>query len=300
MTAVASGTEPAFPPGGGGLVRFRLDLAYDGTEFRGWARQPGLRTVQGVVESALATVLRLPEPPGVVCAGRTDAGVHADAQVAHADLPASSAPGARDSSPGEPESLTLLAARLRGVLPPDVRLRDVAVAAPGFDARFAALSRTYRYRIADGPGGCWPLRRGFVIPHRARLDLEVMNIAAEKLLGEHDFGAFCRRREGATTIRRLLALRWERNSSDEAELCVTADAFCHSMVRALVGVLVPVADGRRPVTWPAAVLARRVRDPAVTVMPARALVLSSVAYPQDHELTARARQTRQLRGGPLP
>ena len=268
------------------MIRLRLDLAYDGTDFSGWARQPGLRTVQGVVEEALARALRLPEPPAVTCAGRTDAGVHARGQVAHVDLDASASP-----------DLEALARSMRGLLPEDVSVLSVTVAPEGFDARFSALSRRYRYVVCDDHRVWDPLRRREIVRHSRALDLAAMTSAAAPLLGERDFAAVCRPREGGTTIRSLLALEWVRGATGLAEMHVSADAFCHSMVRALVGLLVPVGEGRRAVTWPAEVVALGVRDSGVQVMPAHGLVLEEVCYPDDNELAARQAVTRSMRGG---
>jgi tRNA pseudouridine38-40 synthase len=268
------------------LIRLRLDIAYDGSSFAGWARQPEQRTVQGVVETALGRVLRLDPAPALTVAGRTDAGVHARGQVAHVTVPADSY--ARVSA--------TLTRRLAGLLPPDVRVRRVAEAPAGFDARFSALARRYVYRVCDDPGGVDPLRRHETLWHPRPLDLDRMNAAAALLLGEHDFAAYCRRRERATTIRRLLAYEWAREADRHvAAATVEADAFCHSMVRALVGALLAVGDGRRPVEWPAQVLAGRVRDSAVSVVAAYGLSLEEVRYPGDDELAARAEQTRRVR-----
>ena len=268
------------------MIRLRLDLAYDGTEFSGWARQPGLRTVQGAVEEALSRALRLPESPQVTCAGRTDAGVHARGQVAHVDL---------DGQEGGID-LVSLARSMRGLLPDDVALLGIDLAPEGFDARFSALSRRYRYLVCDDPRAWNPLRRGEVLFHPRSLDLDAMNAAAGPLLGERDFAAVCRHREGGTTIRKLLTLEWMRGDGGVAEMNVSADAFCHSMVRALVGLLMPVGEGRRPQGWPAEVVALGVRDSGVQVMPAHGLVLEEVRYPDDDGLAARQAVTRSLRG----
>ncbi len=273
------------------MTRLRLDLAYDGTDFSGWARQPGLRTVQGVVEDALARALRLTEAPQVTCAGRTDAGVHARGQVAHVDVDAVDVDGHEDVV-----ELTALARSMRGLLPEDVALRRIDVAPEGFDARFSALPRRYRYLVCDDSRAWDPLRRREVLLHPRALDLDAMNTAARPLLGEHDFAAVCRPREGGTTIRTLLTLEWARGESGFAEMHVSADAFCHSMVRALVGLLLPVGEGRRPQEWPAEVVARGVRDSSVQVMPAHGLVLEEVRYPEDEGLAARQVVTRSLRG----
>ncbi|CAM3515625.1 tRNA pseudouridine(38-40) synthase TruA [Isoptericola cucumis] len=284
-----------------GSLRVRLDLAYDGTRFAGWAAQPRLRTVQGVLEDALATVLRtgplgLPRPRLTV-AGRTDAGVHARGQVAHVDVPAdrwAAMPGRSDRAPGE-----ALADRLAGVLPPDVVVHRASAAPDGFDARFSALHRRYAYRIADAPGLRDPLRRDWVLWHRRPLDVDAMHRAVQPLVGLHDFAAFCRPREGATTIRELTRLSWERPTAgpDEGLVVATvqADAFCHSMVRALVGMSIAVGEGRRAESDPAEVLAGRSRSAAAAVVAARGLVLEEVAYPDDAGLADRAERIRARR-----
>ena len=282
-------TEPAAPDtGDGGLVRLRVDLGYDGTGFAGWATQPGLRTVQAELESALATVLRLAEVR-VTCAGRTDAGVHARGQVVHVDVPAP----AYDAQGGD----HALGRRLAGVLPADVGVRGVRRAPDGFDARFSPLWRRYAYRVSDAPFGPDPLRRHDVLAHRRPLDVAAMHGAAGGLLGEHDFAAYCRQREGATTVRTLLELRWARED-DLVVATVVADAFCHSMVRALVGASLAVGDGRRDVAWPAQVLAGRVRVSDVAVAAAHGLTLEEVRYPDDDELAERATATRRRRDVP--
>ncbi|MER6171235.1 tRNA pseudouridine(38-40) synthase TruA [Streptosporangium sp. NPDC001681] len=288
------------------MVRLRLDLAYDGTDFSGWAKQPGRRTVQGEIEEALGRILRLPEPPALTVAGRTDAGVHARGQVAHVDLDAGVL-GALDSrnrrgvpawEPGSVEELderlSATRRRLAGVLPPDVRVHRVTVAPEGFDARFSALSRRYAYRISDAPGGVDPLRRREIVWYNRPLDVDRLNAAAAGLLGEHDFAAFCKRREGATTIRELQRLDWVREDGFIVAT-VVADAFCHSMVRALVGSLLPVGEGRLTVEWPQGVLSRAVRDSGVHVAPAHGLCLEEVRYPGAEELARRAAETRRVR-----
>jgi tRNA pseudouridine38-40 synthase len=261
----------------------RLDLGYDGTDFSGWAAQPERRTVQSELESALGLVLRLfASPPRLTVAGRTDAGVHARAQVCHVDL-AAPAP--------DPDQLR---DRLNAVLPDDLVVHSVAVAPPGFDARFAAIARRYRYRICDDAAQLDPLRRREVLLHRHALDDSVMQAAAALLLGEHDFAAFCRRREGASTVRSLSRLEITRTAG-HVVLDVEADAFCHSMVRSLVGALLAVGEGRRPVDWPRSVLDARERDPAVQVAPPHGLTLEAVRYPPDDELAERARVARAVR-----
>lgn len=273
-------------------MRIRIDLAYDGGDFHGWAVQPGLRTVQGDVESALATVLRLPEV-SVVCAGRTDTGVHARGQVLHSDVPDVSIDAVVGRSADSP--LDALLRRLNGLLPTDVRVRRVVAAPEGFDARFGALWRRYVYRVVDTPQAVDPLRRSHVLSWPRPLDVDAMNEASALLLGQHDFASFCKQREGATTIRTLLELAWSRDDAGLVTATVKADAFCHSMVRSLVGCLLAVGDGRRPAAWAGEVLRATRRDPAVTVVHAHGLTLEEVAYPRDDELTARAEQTRARR-----
>ena len=275
-------------------VRLRLDLAYDGGAFHGWASQPGLRTVQGELESALAMVLRL-DAVTVTCAGRTDTGVHARGQVVHLDVDEAAllaAAGRSALPPGE-----ALAKRLNGVLGPEVHVQGVRPAPEVFHARFGALWRRYAYRLADRPATVDPLVRSHVVAWGRPLDEAAMDAAAATLLGEHDFAAYCRQREGATTFRTLLELRWDRTPEGVLEATVRADAFCHSMVRSLVGALVSVGEGRRGRDWPSEVLARRVRDPRVLVMPARGLTLEQVAYPDDADLAARVATTRAVRTG---
>jgi tRNA pseudouridine38-40 synthase len=273
-------------------VRLRLDLAYDGTHFHGWATQPSLRTVQGVLEQSLAQVLRL-DAIAVTCAGRTDTGVHARGQVVHLDVEERvlEETAGRSTAPA-PEALLR---RVNGVLPPDVRVHRVTPVPDGFDARFSALWRRYAYRIADAPELVDPLVRTAVLAWPRPLDLDAMNDAATLLTGEHDFAAFCRKREGATTIRTLLDLTWDRDPSGLAVATVRADAFCHNMVRALMGCLVAVGDGRRTPSWAGQVLRAAVRDPGVTVLHAHGLTLEQVAYPADDELAARARAARTVR-----
>ncbi len=273
-------------------MRLRLDLAYDGTDFHGWASQPRLRTVQGTLEAALARVLRL-DTASLTVAGRTDTGVHARGQVAHLDVSEEALAASAGRSDRPPTEVLLR--RLNGVLPADVRIHRVSAAPPGFDARFSAVWRRYAYRIADEPALVDPLVRRWVLAWGRPLDVAAMNHAAAGLLGEHDFAAFCKRREGATTIRTLLDLHWERDRHGLALATVRADAFCHTMVRALVGAMIAVGEGRREPSWAAEVLARAERDPAVTVVQAHGLTLEEVGYPDDAGLAEQAVAARRLR-----
>jgi tRNA pseudouridine38-40 synthase len=277
-------------------VRVRLDLAYDGGGFSGWARQPGLRTVEGELTAALATVLRT-DDVDLTVAGRTDAGVHARAQVAHVDVPDAAwrtLPGRSDRAPSD-----ALVSRLAGVLSRDAGgprgsgdlvVFGAAEAPSGFDARFSATWRRYRYRVSDDVGTRDPVRRGAVLWHGRPLDADAMASAATGLVGEHDFLSYCKPREGATTIRTLNALDVTRaEDGPDAGLVVVevvADAFCHSMVRSLVAALLAVGEGRRPVGYPAEALALRSRAAGVAVAPAHGLTLEAVGYPPDADLAA--------------
>lgn len=234
-------------------------------------------------------------PRPVVVAGRTDAGVHAEGQVLHVDV-VPFAEGASGRLPvdehgiGEPGRMRR---RWNSYLPADVRVRDARIAPPGFDARFSAVRRHYRYQICDAPWGVDPLRRHDTLAWARPLEVERMNAAAEALLGLNDFAAFCKQRAGGTTIRELQRLRWERTSEHLLRVHVSADAFCHSMVRSLVGALLLVGDGRRDPGWPARLLRDGVRDSAVA--PAHGLTLVGVDYPPDEELASRAERTRNVR-----
>ena len=273
-------------------VRLRVDLSYDGSAFSGWAAQPGRRTVEDVLAAALGRVLRLPSAPKLTVAGRTDAGVHARGQVVHLDVPAA-------AWSGDDDRTGRVLARLASLLPADVRVRAAGLAPGGFDARFSALWRRYAYRVCDDVAAADPLRRHETLWSFRRLDLAAMNEAGRPCLGEHDFAAFCRRREGATTIRALRTLSWHRDDHGIAVATVIADAFCHNMVRALVGALLAVGEGRRPPDWPGAMLAAAVRDPAVRVVPPHGLCLEEVGYPPPEQLAARAAAARTLRTAPV-
>jgi tRNA pseudouridine38-40 synthase len=273
-------------------VRIRIDLAYDGTDFSGWAAQPGLRTVEGELSAALGTILRA-RPLRLTVGGRTDAGVHARGSVAHADVDSDAwqqLPGRSESPPG-----AAAVTRLAGVLPPDIVVRRVSQVPEAFDARFSALQRRYTYRICDRPGELDPLRRRDTVIHKKRLDVTAMDEAARTLVGLHDFAAFCKRREGGTTVRTLLDYSWERGADGILTGTVVADAFCHSMVRSLVGSVVPVGEGRYAVGWPREILEVGVRDPRVRVMPAHGLCLEEITYPPDAELGQRAAEARRVR-----
>jgi tRNA pseudouridine38-40 synthase len=239
-------------------------------------------------------VLRLDPPPRLVVAGRTDAGVHARGQVVHVDLP----PAVLAEGPGRSrrDPLTAVQHRLVGVLPDDLVVHRVRLAPAGFDARFAATQRRYSYRVCADRAALDPLLRRQVLVVRGPLDLAAMNVASARLTGLRDFAAFCRHREGATTVRTLRELSWQRDEVDAVVVArVVADAFCHSMVRALVGAVLEVGRGRRDPAWPAAVLSAGVRDPAAPVVPAHGLCLEEVTYPPDEQLADRVGRARTRR-----
>jgi tRNA pseudouridine38-40 synthase len=262
-------------------------VAYDGTDFSGWAAQPGRRTVAGVLVHALERLAGPGGAVGLTVAGRTDAGVHATGQVCHVDL----ADQAWDELAG-----TLLR-RLAALLPPDVRVTAVRPALPGFDARFSALGRRYEYRVGDAPYGVNPLRRRDTLAWPRPLDAVALSAAAAGLVGAHDFAAFCKRKEYATTLRSVSRLDWRRGDDGVLVATVQADAFCQAMVRSMVGAMLAVGDGQRPPDWPASLLARRERANEVMVAPAYGLTLVAVEYPADPaEYAVRAAATRRLRG----
>ncbi|MET0735978.1 MAG: tRNA pseudouridine(38-40) synthase TruA [Microbacterium sp.] len=275
-------------------MRIRLDIAYDGTHFRGWARQPGLRTVQGTLEDAIARVLG--GTPRLVVAGRTDAGVHATGQVAHLDLDEEQE-ARLATRRGVGGAVDALAARLTGVTGAysDVAVRRTGLAPDGFDARFSAVWRRYEYRLADRATGYDPLERLRTTNSRATLDETAMDAAARSLIGLHDFAAYCKPREEATTIRTLLEFDWHRDAHGVLIANVKADAFCHSMVRALVGACVAVGEGRLDADDVSDIRDARERVPEVKVLAARGLTLTEVGYPSEELLAQRADQTRARR-----
>jgi tRNA pseudouridine38-40 synthase len=293
--------EPAIDSGGGLCsissssrpVRLRLDIAYDGTEFAGWAVQARQRTVAGVIDEALTTVFRTPVQ--LRAAGRTDTGVHATGQVAHVDVPADAIPYGypRTTRSGDSEFLPLVR-RLSRLLPTDVRVIEIDRAPVGFDARFSALRRHYTYRLSTAPYGVDPQQARYVTPWPRPLDVDAMAAASRQLVGLHDFAAFCRFREGATTIRDLQRLDWTR-SRDLITAHVSADAFCWSMVRSLVGALLAVGEGRREPAWCAGLLTESRRSSDFAAAPPQGLTLVGVDYPPDDQLEARSGVTRDLR-----
>jgi tRNA pseudouridine38-40 synthase len=296
---------------GDGTTRLRLDIAYDGTAFSGWSKQPSLRTVQGVLDGALSSIFRrFGDAPTLTVAGRTDAGVHATGQVAHLDLSPEqcahldrprgdkSTRRAVDDGPVATNSTaTALAKRINGILglDSDVVVAAASVAADGFDARFSAVWRSYEYRLADSSVTPNPVLRNHVVRYPARLNVDDMQAAASALLGLHDFASYCKPREGATTIRTLQEFDWGRDSSGILVARVRADAFCHSMVRALVGACVAAGAGKLGVGDVVRLRDAQQRTSEFKVMPAKGLTLVEVGYPPEAELGQRAAQTRAKR-----
>jgi len=285
------------------MTRLRLDIGYDGTDFFGWGKQPALRTVQGTIEDALGVIFRrFGVIPSLVVAGRTDAGVHASGQVAHLDLTEAqlrsldrprrgNLRGKRYDGPAS------LARRINGIvgLEADIHVSKSEIAAGGFDARFSPLWRRYEYRIADNESPRDPRYRNHTVWYPATLDVDAMNVAANELLGLHDWAAYCKPREGASTVRRLEHFSWRHNEEGIIVAEVRADAFCHSMVRSLVGAGVFVGQGKLEISRPVEIRDERSKGSEYKVMPAKGLTLVEVGYPADDGLAARAELTRSHR-----
>ncbi|ANP73861.1 tRNA pseudouridine(38-40) synthase TruA [Cryobacterium arcticum] len=287
-----------------GSTRIRLDVAYDGTGFFGWARQPGYKTIQGQIEEGLGAILKRHQPtPDLVVAGRTDSGVHALGQVAHFDLNADQVDSLvrvkrGRGTPRYPNELaSMVQRRLGGILvtQPEIVIRSATIAPPGFDARFSALWRRYEYRIADTQALHDPLQRMRTTWHGFALDLPAMQEAAATLIGLHDFATYCKPRPGATTIRTLQSFDWRRDPDGVLVATVQADAFCHSMVRALVGACVSVGEGKLVGTRLVDLRIERARTSEFKVMQAHGLTLMEVGYPEDAGMAIRAAQTRARR-----
>lgn len=287
-------------------VRIRLNLAYHGAGFHGWAIQPGLRTVEGELTAALTRICRVEIV--LTVAGRTDAGVHARGQVAHFDLPVEiwkQIPGRSGHDPKQALVRKVNAVLSHQVLGPkgyaDVVVQSAEVVPADFDARFSALWRRYTYLIADGPQRWDPMRQDVLWVPR-KLDLQAMNQAAQPLLGEHDFLAFCKPRPGASTVRTLRELSFQREETAATKndgiirANVEADAFCHSQVRTLIGTLLEVGRGARAISWPVERLTSRIRNGEVIVAPAHGLTLAEIVYPEPADYGKQAQLARRYRG----
>ncbi len=272
----------------GGLTRFRIDLAYDGTDFAGWAKQPNLRTVQGELLKALIQIFgQSADDFGMRVGGRTDAGVHADHQVCHIDL------GATQLKRLGRNPLTV--ARLNSLLPKDVSILKIAKASRGFDARFSSTGRSYTYAIADSLTSPNPKTARYTLQIAQELSVEKMNLAAKKLLGLRDFGAFCKPREGATSIRELRMLSVKRARDGRVLVDVSADAFCHNMVRSLVGALIAVGQGRLTASELSAIQKQAKRTSHFKVVGPEGLSLSKISYPPAKDLAKQAEKARNMR-----
>lgn len=274
--------QPTLKPESG-FFRVRINLAYDGTNFFGWGKQSDRRTIQGELEAAFSTLYR--SNLESVVAGRTDAGVHATNQVCHVDLP-------EGDFGFEIESLTY---RLNRILSDEIRIKKIEVVSNDFHARFSALRRHYIYKIQDGNGVIEPTKRLDIAPWYRDLDIELMNQAAKTLIGEHDFFSYAKFREFSTTIRDLQRFDFERMEDGVILAHVSADAFCYNMVRALIGTMVYIGEGRFPTTWAREILEKRERPSDSVVFPAKGLTFIGVDYPADSELAARANKVMGLR-----
>jgi len=269
-----------------GFRRLRLDIAYDGTHFFGWATQPGHRTLQDLVEEAIFRISQT--DIASIVAGRTDAGVHATGQVIHVDVP--------DAMFERELTYLDLRYKLNRILDDDVRIMKITDAPEGFHARFSALRRHYTYKILDNNEVIAPLSRHDVASWYRPLEADRMNEASRLLLGHHDFAAFCKFKVGGTTIRTLEKYEWHRSDEGLLVADVVADAFCYSMVRNLVGAVVCVADGRQDPAWISQLLANKERVSDSLVFPARGLTLYQVDYPSNDQLLERAKITVSKRG----
>jgi tRNA pseudouridine38-40 synthase len=263
-------------------MRLRIDFSYDGTDFAGWAKQPNLVTVQGELEGALATILRL-DAIHTTVAGRTDAGVHATGQVAHVDV----------DDGVNPEHLRR---RLNSLLKSGpLHVRSVVAAPDGFDARYSPLFRRYEYRISDDVSKRDPRTRLLTYWIDDHLELDLMNAAATSILGLHDWTTYCRPRPGATRVRELQIFSWRRDPDGTLVATIQADAFCHNMVRNLVGMCIAVGRGRLDVSDAVALRDNRTRTSAFIVIPPHGLTLVEVGYPPDDDVGSRAELSRARR-----
>jgi tRNA pseudouridine38-40 synthase len=273
--------EPLVANAAQGLIRIRGKIAYDGKDFSGWGMQPDRRTVQGDLEDAISTLLRV-DRVIVQCAGRTDAGVHATAQVIHFDIAEKDAMEMKD-----------LTYKINAILPEDISIQELEVTTADFDARFAALSRSYEYLIYQGQRN--PLLRDRAHRSYLPLDVQAMNDASQSLIGLHDFSAFCKKREGATTIRTLMKFDWSELPDGLIKVELEADAFCYSMVRGLIGAVLAIGEGKFDKAWLENYLAGKEREAHVFAAPALGLTLVDVKYPAPDEYAKRIAETLQVR-----
>ena len=274
----------------GGFTRLRIDFGYDGTDFFGWSKQPELRTIQAAFLEALTLIFGESEIDfSLRVAGRTDAGVHALNQVAHFDL--SQTQLARLGR----ETIDDIAYKLNRLLPSDIRVAAVGIAPGGFDARFSAINRRYRYRLADNLSFKNPLETRFTLDVGGQLNIEAMSEAGSQLLGLHDFASFCKPREGSTTIRELQEITVSRGQGKVVEIEIQADAFCHNMVRSIVGALIAVGQGRATPAKIKQLLEQTNREGSYKVVSPHGLSLLKIGYPADNQLAAQAEKAQNLR-----
>jgi tRNA pseudouridine38-40 synthase len=271
-----------------GFRRLKIDLSYDGTNFAGWAKQPDQRTVQETIEEALTRITR--HQVATIVAGRTDAGVHARHQIIHVDIPAT--PHISRYRPDETEwDIENFYFRINQILDKDIRINSVVEAPANFHARFSAVARHYRYKILDNNRVLSPLQRVDATTWFRELDIDLMNEASAKMLGERDFATFCRFRPNSTTIRELQRFEWHRDSDGFVIADLSADAFGWNMVRNLVGAAVCVGENRYPVEWMSEILTAKSRVSDSYVFPGSGLTLMQVDYPADEDLLARIDMT---------
>lgn len=278
---------PANPPVDG-RFRYRIDLAYDGTDFYGFSKQSAYRTVAGELLSGLVKIFGEDEEDfRMRVAGRTDAGVHAQAQVAHLDL--------------TPEQLKRIrrghgvAERLNKIIDPDVRVTTFEEADPGFHARFSALSRRYRYSIADRSVTPNPMTSRYMLEISWNLEVDPMIEVAKEFMGLRDFRAFCKERDGTTTIRELQEISVKRRPNGVIDIEVEADAFCHNMVRSVVGALMSAGSGRTTAKEVRKALKGQRNEHAYKVQAPQGLTLIKISYPAKSKLGAQAELTQRMR-----
>ena len=273
-----------------GLTRLRIDLAYDGTDFNGWAKQPKLRTVHGEVVKVLTKIFGPSETDfDLRVAGRTDAGVHAEHQVIHIDVTQ-----AQLKRLGRSMDLRM---KMNSLLDPDIRVIKVETAPADFHARYAATHRRYRYTIADATSGWNPLRARYNLWLKYPLDLEAMQEASKEFIGLHDFAAFSKPKPKATTIRELRSIKVSRNKAlgNVIEIELMADAFAHNMVRSIVGALIKVGAGRATAKDLEKALKSKSRAHPYKVVTPEGLSLIEVGYPPKSEYAKQVATTQHTR-----
>ena len=267
-------------------MRIKAECSYNGSSFHGWAKQKGQRTVEGEIEQALFTILR--SEIKIQAAGRTDAGVHANGQIFHVDLPVLE---------GKLSDFSYLTNRINCLLEKDVVIRKIEQAPSGFDARFSALSRTYIYRCSCGRSSRSLMLNGFVWDLNFIPDLKLLNSLASNIVGLKDFASFALPNPGGTTIRKVEAASWKEIEKGPEkgiiEFTIRSDAFARKMVRFLVGAQICVAANKKPESWFLEKFSSSRDFPPLA--PSHGLTLEKVEYPKDEMLEERAHATRAVR-----